>query len=1145
MDNLILKETIHNELLKKAVDGISVSDPDGKIIIWNAAMEEISGIPAMDALGQNIWDIQVRFAPPGSDTTQLKKYIEALFVEDRLSNSPPIFDKPRAVLIYMPDGSTRKVEQQPFVIQLENGAGLASILRDVTDRQEAQDSLRAFETEYQDLFNLAPDAVFVIRNSDGRILEANFAAEAQYGYSREELLKLKNTDLSAEPKQTRQATEDRKTEKVTIPIRWHKKKDGTIYPVEITASFSIWRGEDVHLAICRDVTERIKSEKEFEKNRAQLEMTIEAVDLGTWSLNITNSKLELDERTCRIFGIDTKPGSVKEAINAGMITPEDMNRALSTWDHYLQGLNAFFELETSTLDQFGNERWMLARGRVTEWDNNGVPLYASGTVMNITQLRRAESDAADYSRILESILENLPIIIVKIGFDQTIQTVLGKGLELSSYPNSELVGRSITKLLPDITPHLEKAFSGQPDQFESSGSHKGKKWYFQNYIMPDNNGAICVLIDITQQKLYEEKLHNSRSQLLLAQKIGKAGSWVFDLSEKQFEGSEEAKRIYGLNPEIPSYSMKTIISQTHPEDRKLVMTAIRGLLKNSDEYNISYRIHQPTTDKWIHVQSIGIFDAARHRVIGTIRDITEETRTLEALRESEAKYRTIINTAPDGVQLTDKNLNILAVSPRFLTLLGYKSEEELLGKSVMDMISKEEADAIKNGIDSLMSGSTRRHIPHKLLRKDGSSFYCEISSAPIFDDVGEIIGFVSTFRDVTERLKVEEEQRKFQEQLQQTQKLESLGVLAGGIAHDFNNLLVGILGNAELAQMELSPESSVLEFLHAITTAATRAADLSKQMLAYSGKGKFVIDTVNLNAIVDEMTHMLEISISKSVVLNYTPFQALPSIEADATQLRQVIMNLVINASEAMENNSGVISIRTGVMRCDREYLKDTLMKDPDPEKDYIFLEVSDTGKGMSRGIRDKLFDPFFTTKFTGRGLGLAAVLGIIRSHDGGIKVTSKPGKGTTFRILLPVNTNNTDQPGDSREVILRKRLSGTVLLADDEQYVLAVGRKMLEKLGFVVITAKDGQEAVDIYKEDPNKFALVILDLTMPHMDGEMAYAEMQKTDPDVCVLLSSGYSGQEIETRFADTGIKGFVQKPYKINALYQEVIKALGDE
>lgn len=410
------------------------------------------------------------------------------------------------------------------------------------------------------------------------------------------------------------------------------------------------------------------------------------------------------------------------------------------------------------------------------------------------------------------------------------------------------------------------------------------------------------------------------------------------------------------------------------------------------------------------------------------------------------------------------------------------------------------------------------------------------AGAYLDSDVMQLTLFIDAVWKIVGRKRVEEERSKLEQQLLHAQKLESLGVLAGGIAHDFNNILMAIMGNADLALMRINKESPAVENLHRIEQAAARAADLAKQMLAYSGKGKFVVENLNLNLLLEEMLHMLEVSISKKVVLRLNPHQHLPAVQADATQIRQIVMNLVINASEAIGDKSGVIAITTGCMDCDHSYLKDVWLDENLTDGLYVYLEIADTGCGMNKETLSKLFDPFFTTKFTGRGLGMAAVLGIVRGHKGAIKVYSEPDRGTTFKILLPAS----DRPAELFNDNCRKDEwsgSGTVLLVDDEETVRGIGSEMLKELGFTTITANDGREALEIYKATPD-IAFVIMDLTMPHMDGEQCFRALRQLKPDIKVIISSGYNEQDVAQKFVGKGLAGFIQKPYRISTLKEAI-------
>ncbi len=395
-----------------------------------------------------------------------------------------------------------------------------------------------------------------------------------------------------------------------------------------------------------------------------------------------------------------------------------------------------------------------------------------------------------------------------------------------------------------------------------------------------------------------------------------------------------------------------------------------------------------------------------------------------------------------------------------------------------------------------------------------------------------------------EKRRAEEERRVFEAKLQHTQKLESLGILAGGIAHDFNNLLMAIIGNAELALMDISHANPACKSVKEIEAVSRRAADLCNQLLAYSGKGNFVIEPVCLNEVITEIGHMLDVTITKNIALRYDLTENLPVVEVDVSQMRQVLMNLVINASEAIGEKNGVITVRTGAFYCDKEYLERTHIHEDLAEGDYVSIEVDDTGEGMDKASIARIFEPFYTTKIKGRGLGLAAVLGIVHGHKGALKVYSEPQKGATFKVLLPASDKAAISHTTTAALDANWRGSGTVLLVDDEEALLTVSSKMLNRLGFHVLTASNGVEALGLFGQMADEVCCVILDLTMPNMNGVDCFRELRRIRTDVPVLLSSGFNEKEATQRFVGKGLAGFVQKPYRFATLATKLSEVLRD-
>ncbi len=522
-------------------------------------------------------------------------------------------------------------------------------------------------------------------------------------------------------------------------------------------------------------------------------------------------------------------------------------------------------------------------------------------------------------------------------------------------------------------------------------------------------------------------------------------------------------------------------------------------------------------------------------------ELTERKRAEEQVRRAESFLNNVVDNIPYMIFVKDaQDLRFVRVNKTGEELLG-ASTSVLLGKNDYDFFPEDEARFFEAKDRQTLTEANIIDIPEEPIDTPHGRRYLHTKKIPVGDGDGQPKYLLGISEDITERKLEEERQRAFERKLQETQKLESLGVLAGGIAHDFNNLLVSILGNVGLVLVDLEPESPVREPVEQIKIAAQRAADLTRQMLAYSGKGRFVMQRINLNSVITEITQLLQVSIAKNASLKLNLAPNLPPIEGDVTQIRQVLMNLIVNASDALGEKQGMISLTTGTVHADRDYLSGSFMAPDLPEGDYAYVQVTDDGAGMDKETQQKIFDPFFTTKFTGRGLGLAAVLGIVRGHNGAIKVYSETGQGSVFRVLLPVKDapHETEKPSSE---VLRPKGNGTVLVIDDEEVVRNVTKRMLSRVGYTPLLAEDGPSGIEIYKHNKDSIVCVMLDMTMPRMSGEETLARLKELNPDVRVLLMSGYSEQEASNRFNGKGVSGFMQKPYTPQDLQEKISEIL---
>jgi PAS domain S-box-containing protein len=519
------------------------------------------------------------------------------------------------------------------------------------------------------------------------------------------------------------------------------------------------------------------------------------------------------------------------------------------------------------------------------------------------------------------------------------------------------------------------------------------------------------------------------------------------------------------------------------------------------------------------------------------RDMSERKQAEEILRVSEKKFSQIFHLSPDAIALTRISDGMfIDVNQAYCDISGW-SREEVIGSS-----------SLAGGINIWNHQQDRERMV-KLLRETGEvqgleaefrgkdgNIIIGLLSARIIEITGETYVLTVT-KDINNWKSLLKKQQKLEEQMLQAQKLESLGVLAGGIAHDFNNILMAVIGHCDLAQRRLPVESPAMENLRQINLAASRAADLANQMLAYSGKGKFVVEALNLSQIIIEMEHILSVSVSKKAVLRFDLEKDLPSVEADATQLQQIIMNLVINASDAIGDDNGTIAISTGSMDCDTAYLQENWLNDSLTPGHYVFLEVADTGCGIAETDVNRIFEPFYSTKFTGRGLGMAAVMGIVRGHKGAIKIYTELGKGSTIKVLLPASSLSATSQGPASDTTILQE-TGTVLLVDDEETVRDIGQEMLSDFGFVSLTACNGIEALEIFREHHKKIRFVLMDLTMPKMGGEETFREFRRINPNIKVIICSGYNEQEISQKFAGKGLAGFLKKPYTLSELQDKI-------
>ena len=516
------------------------------------------------------------------------------------------------------------------------------------------------------------------------------------------------------------------------------------------------------------------------------------------------------------------------------------------------------------------------------------------------------------------------------------------------------------------------------------------------------------------------------------------------------------------------------------------------------------------------------------------------SRELEALRQSEKLLRSIIDHTPAIIFAKELDGRYLLVNNHFEKVAGVP-RREIYGRTDHDLFPPDMARRLREHDARTLEAGSPFLYEERFAHPDGERTFLTVK-VPLLDVEGNATALCGVATDITARKHDEEERVELASRAQHAQKLESLGALAGGIAHDFNNLLLTILGNASLAREDAEPGSRLARQLTDVEEAATRASQLCKQLLAYSGKGRFVMQALDPNQRLREVVHLLDVAVTRGATIHLDLEPDLPAVLGDPAQFDQALMNLVTNGSEAIGDRRGVISIETGRVDLEAGGLDAMLHAERSEPGPYVRVAVSDTGCGMEASELQRVFDPFYTTKSTGRGLGMAAVLGIVRGHGGAIRGRSEPDRGATFELFFPAAEGIEAAPTPRPELTGEWRGHGTVLVVDDEASIRALVRGILEPLGFRVRTASDGDEALRLFVQHEQEVTLVLLDLTMPVLSGEETFRALQRIRGDVPVILTSGYSRTDMADRFTGTGLAGFLQKPYRPGELVAAIRHAL---
>ena len=753
-------------------------------------------------------------------------------------------------------------------------------------------------------------------------------------------------------------------------------------------------------------------------------------------------------------------------------------------------------------------------------------------IRNITKRKEAERALKEseirYRRLFEAAQDGILILDADTGQITDVNPFLQKML---GYSHSEIISKTLWEigLFKDIFANLAKFVELQSKEYmryedlplETKEGNKKQVEFVSNVYFVDGKKVIqCNIRDITERKRVEEDMNLFFNVALDMLCIADFSGYFVRLSPtwtKTLGWTEEELK---ANP---------FIEFVHPDDREATLKATSRLSDGIEVigFNNRYRCKDGSY-KWLSWNSFGA--AARGIIVAAARDITDRKRSDVHLQESEERYRRLVEFSPDAIMVHSCGKYVY-VNPAAVRLLGAHDASELLGKPVLDIVHPDFRESVRRRVTTgIIENKNLPLMEEKLLRLDGVTIDVEVAALPIEYD--GIPAMQDVVRDITE-------QKKLQQELLQSQKMQSIGTLAGGIAHDFNNILGIILGYTSLIKKNKFNVQKLSESIAAINLAVQRGAALVRQIMTFARKTDASFEPLNLEDLIQELFSMLQQTFPKIITFKKIFPKDIPFILADRTQIHQSLLNLCVNARDAMPHGGSII------IKVEKQTGEQLKVQFPTADQDsYICISVTDSGEGMNETTRGRVFEPFFTTKAKGKGtgLGLSVVYGVVQSHHGFINVESELGYGTTFRLYFPIPNIN-EKPVDSRQV-KSFEIGGTetILLVEDEELLIEMVSFLLESKGYKVFVAQDGAEAIEVYKKHIQEIALVLTDMGLPTMTGMEEFKKLKEIDPNVKVILASGYFEPDMKADLLKAGAKGFLQKPYMSDVILQTLREVL---
>ncbi len=995
----------------------------------------------------------------------------------------------------------------------------------------------AMETSrrWKRMFEKARFGLAHINVTENTFIEINAAFARERGYTPEELKNRPVTDIHAP--EVRDAL---KQQLPQIDIKGHAvfesvhlRKDGSRFPVLMTVTtIKDDQGRPVsRVAQALDITQRRQADQAQAEEAIQRKILIEQSRDGIVILDQNGNIYEANKRFGEMLGYP----------------PEELRR-LHVWEWDTQLPRAQLLEMIRAVDETGDHFETRHRRRDgsyidVEISTNGAMVDGRKLIFCVCRDISRRKQVHEALRNSEALFRNLfeRHAAVKLIIDPGTGAIIDANqaaADFYGWSRDQLKGMRLHEINPlsaeEIKAEIEKVRTRKRVHFEfrhrrADGSVRDVEVFSSMIEVKGKEILHSIVHDITDRNQAEAALRSSEANLrkiqdLLnaTQRLAKLGGWEYDPQTRQMTWTDEVYRIYGLPKNCDHGPAGRDMALYAPEDRKKIAEAFQRALDEGEPYDLELQLINARRDK-IWVRTIGQVerrDGQIVRVFGNLMDITER-RGAQAERE---RLTAAVNQVGDSIFITDPEGTIQYANPAFETVTGY-SRQEAIGQNPRFLKSGKHPPAFYHNLwSTISSGRTwKGRIINK--RKDRTLYTEAVTISPVRDPTGKIVNYVAVKRDITDHLRLEA-------QLQQAQKMESVGRLAGGVAHDYNNILSVILGYTELALDRVAPSDPLRNDLEQIFKAAERSRDITRQLLAFARKQTIAPQILDLNATVESMLKIMRRLIGEDIDLAWLPGSGIWPVKMDPTQVDQILANLCVNARDAIAG-VGKFTIETGTVILDKSYCENHAGSVPG---EYVQLALSDDGCGMDKETLDNIFEPFFTTKELGKGtgLGLATVYGIVKQNNGFISVYSEPGNGTAFKIYLPRHSQMpTDGMAETTEEISRGR-GETVLVVEDDDSILQLTERILKNLGYTVLTARTPGKAMGIAEQHNGKIHLLITDVVMPEMNGRALAGQMQSLDPHLKCLFMSGYTADAIVHRGVLEKGLNFIQKPFSIKDL-----------